>query len=151
MKYIGYHPGSYSLGGSRNGVLVRCQILRNTPNCCCPILWLSLELILCCQPEDDRWCEILERGRPLIRKDSFKRNARMRTMCYEPLALISDGQFHEFWSATTPRSPEDDNMKLHYKNFSPIYASLPVHRVTVLRELFSWLLSKDFWHKPVDW
>ena len=101
-------------------------------------------------PEDDRWCEILERGRPLSKRDTFKRNAHMWTMCSEPLALISDGQFHEFWSATTPRSStEDDNMKLHNKNYSPIYASLPVHRVTVLREPFSWLLSKCFWHKEV--
>jgi len=31
--------------------------------------------------------------------------------------------------------------------YGSIYASLPVLRVTVLREPFSWLLSKYFWHK----
>ena len=31
-------------------------------------------------------------------------------------------------------------------NFGPVYASMPVLRVTMLREPFSWLKSKFFWH-----
>jgi hypothetical protein len=36
-------------------------------------------------------------------------------------------------------------------SWSPLYASLPVLRVTVMRDPFSWLVSKYFWHlKPED-
>lgn len=34
------------------------------------------------------------------------------------------------------------------KSYSDVYASLPTLRAVVLREPFSWLQSKYFWHKP---
>ena len=91
-------------------------------------------------PEDKRWCDALQRGRPLVRQDLFNRNTYMWTKCSNPLAAIADGQFNEFWGGRSNRNKQNN------KNYSPLYASLPVHRVTVLREPFSWLLSKYFWH-----
>ena len=98
-------------------------------------------------PEDSRWCDALERGRPLTRSDDFDRNTQLWTNCSEPLALIADGHFHEFWGKTGAGGTRGDIIKAEYRNYSPIYASLPVHRVTVMREPLSWLLSKYFWHK----
>lgn len=97
-------------------------------------------------PEDSRWCNALKRGRPLTRDDEFNRNTQLWTNCSEPLALIADGHFHEFWGETGAVGTKGDIIKAEYRNYSPIYASLPVHRVTVMREPLSWLLSKYFWH-----
>lgn len=105
-------------------------------------------------PGDSRWCVALEMGRPTVlergrlgtRKDDFNRSTHLWTNCSDPLALITDGHFHEFWGKAGVGSTSDIT-KAEYRNYSPIYASLPVHRVTVIREPFSWLLSKFFWHK----
>lgn len=35
-------------------------------------------------------------------------------------------------------------------SWTPLYASLPVLRVTVMRDPFSWLLSKYFWHRSAE-
>jgi hypothetical protein len=35
-------------------------------------------------------------------------------------------------------------------NYAPLYASLPLQRVTILREPWSWLVSKFFWHHDLD-
>ena len=35
-------------------------------------------------------------------------------------------------------------------SWTPLYASLPVLRVTVMREPFSWLVSKYFWHRSPE-
>mmetsp|Transcript_29914 Transcript_29914/g.34398 ORF Transcript_29914/g.34398 Transcript_29914/m.34398 type:complete len:363 (+) Transcript_29914:347-1435(+) len=40
------------------------------------------------------------------------------------------------------------------KNFSPFYASMPLHRVTLFRDPWAWIVSKFFWHgleKVVPW
>lgn len=45
-------------------------------------------------------------------------------------------------------TPKSTNKKLAMAGYwSTIYASLPVLRVTILRDPFSWLCSKFFWHK----
>jgi hypothetical protein len=49
-----------------------------------------------------------------------------------------DEDFNVFWRQQT-KGPK----KL---NYSPIYASLPIHRAVLLRDPFSWLISKFFWH-----
>jgi hypothetical protein len=59
--------------------------------------------------------------------------------CGLPLAEQADRAFLEafFPSDTTTTT---------LKNFSPFYASMPLHRVTVMRDPWSWIISKFFWH-----
>jgi hypothetical protein len=68
--------------------------------------------------------------------------------CSAPLASRTDEQFRNFWaSVRTDRSIREGNAKNNDENnFSPIYASLPLHRVTILREPWSWLSSKFYWN-----
>jgi hypothetical protein len=76
--------------------------------------------------------------------------------CGVPLARKVDEQFLSFWEnrrhthesksiavASTTTTSHGINME---NNFSPIYASLPLHRVTILRDPWSWLGSKFFWN-----
>jgi hypothetical protein len=53
--------------------------------------------------------------------------------CGAPLAARMDAAFHEMYSS----SP----------NYAPFYASLPLHRVILVREPWAWIMSKFFWHK----
>jgi hypothetical protein len=49
-----------------------------------------------------------------------------------------DTAFNIFW--------HQQNKGQNTMNYSPIYASLPIHRAVLLRDPFSWLVSKFFWH-----
>jgi hypothetical protein len=76
--------------------------------------------------------------------------------CQVPLAAKWDTQFRDFWKDYYYRNVDDVDdvddsdtataMSNHVHHYGPIYASLPVQRVTVLREPFSWLMSEFFWH-----
>ncbi|KAL3913967.1 MAG: hypothetical protein SGILL_006284 [Bacillariaceae sp.] len=64
------------------------------------------------------------------------------TQCSAPIAAQADGQFQDFWkNAGAPERTQD---------YSSIYASMPLHRTTVMREPWSWVGSKFFWHRYPD-
>jgi hypothetical protein len=58
------------------------------------------------------------------------------------LAAEVDTAFDQFWNTIV-----SNDTTINITNYGPLYASLPVHRVTLLREPFSWLNSKFAWHK----
>ncbi len=62
----------------------------------------------------------------------FELDAAYET-CSRPLAEDADRAFREVFSSST--------------NYSPFYASMPVHRVTMMRDPWSWIISKFFWHQ----
>lgn len=68
--------------------------------------------------------------------------------CTLPIGQAADDLFRDFWKKSSStnsgnQSYIDDN------NYSPVYASMPVQRITMIREPFSWLLSKFFWDSKV--
>jgi len=82
-----------------------------------------------------RWCP---RGYKYKEKTLYDRPSDRKQYhaayetCGRPLAADADRAFMEAFSSTS--------------NFSPFYASMPVHRVTVMRDPWSWIVSKFFWH-----
>jgi len=44
-------------------------------------------------------------------------------------------------------SDADYSGKPQKLNYSPFYASMPLHRITLMRDPWSWVVSKFFWHK----
>lgn len=52
--------------------------------------------------------------------------------CGAPLAAKMDSAFHQVYSSA---------------DYSPFYASLPLHRVVLVRDPWTWIMSKFFWHK----
>ena len=79
------------------------------------------------------WCDQANVSRPL---QNFQHEQLYET-CSLPLAQQVDAM------ASVALSPHHDGV-IH--SSPPLYASLPVLRVTVLRDPFSWLMSKFFWH-----
>jgi len=68
--------------------------------------------------------------------------------CSKLLAEKADRLFLEsFYPSSSSPTPDGKQQKL---NYSPFYASMPVHRVTVLRDPWSWIISKFFWHRRKD-
>ncbi len=61
--------------------------------------------------------------------------------CSLPIGKDWDFKFQTLWRALDSATPNHVPV-----NYSPIYASLPVQRVTMVREPWSWLVSKFFWH-----
>ena len=78
--------------------------------------------------------------------DNFRIIDALRTQCLEPLGTEVDEVHHHFWTDLDTNGGHSlvNNGKL---NYASIYSSLPVHRVTMIREPFSWLMSKFFWHE----
>jgi len=60
--------------------------------------------------------------------------------CGKPLAESADKIFLDRFFPSSSGSGD----KL---NYAPFYASMPVHRITMIRDPWSWILSKFFWHK----
>ena len=75
----------------------------------------------------------------------FRPYRRSYTKCAQPKEAIMDQMAHHVVT--------EYNNNLNNKNMDPVIqyaqmiASLPVTRVTVLREIWSWLSSKFFWHE----
>eukprot|EP00531_Pseudo-nitzschia_arenysensis_P001738 CAMPEP_0116117408 /NCGR_PEP_ID=MMETSP0329-20121206/1556_1 /TAXON_ID=697910 /ORGANISM="Pseudo-nitzschia arenysensis, Strain B593" /LENGTH=535 /DNA_ID=CAMNT_0003610969 /DNA_START=362 /DNA_END=1969 /DNA_ORIENTATION=- len=68
--------------------------------------------------------------------------------CTLPIGQAADGLFRDLWKKSKStfsgnQSYIDDN------NYSPVYASMPLQRITMIREPFSWLISKFFWDQKV--
>lgn len=83
-------------------------------------------------PHDESWCPDQSQARPLDRSDIGKKYKQ----CGAPLASRMDSEFKQFWQQQTNE----------ISNYSPIYASLPLHRVVLLRDPFSYLLSQFIFH-----
>ena len=82
------------------------------------------------QHPDNIWCNETQDKVPLNANEKYKRDKLFVEKC------------------SRSRSNRIDQVLLDgEKNFAPIYASLPVLRSTLLREPWSWFLSKFFWHK----
>ena len=64
--------------------------------------------------------------------------------CSIPLAEKADRLFLESFYPPSSSTTDGKQQKL---NYSPFYASMPVHRVTLLRDPWSWIVSKFFWHR----
>ena len=113
------------------------------------------------RPESKEWCNRYNHSRPKSEDEYHE----VYKNCSIPLAKRVDGAAHEWirlqeklgQEYTRKASLKDDETDLwdhpslpemdHSHNWGPLYASLPVLRTTVLREPFSWLVSKFFWHK----
>jgi hypothetical protein len=110
-------------------------------------------------PVDRAWCPFLKKSRPAL-GDDYQGYAQ----CAVTLGLVVDKEafltvqarhYHPLTTTvTTTSTPRNDTLAaqlpqhLHdYMDWSHIYASMPVLRTTILREPFSWLVSKYFWHR----
>jgi len=89
---------------------------------------------------DEQWC-FGKSARPTTMREQKKGYA----LCGLPLGSKVDKQFKRYWDKLPKPATHSSTVGTEY-NFAPLYASLPVHRVVVIREPFSWLLSKFFWH-----
>jgi hypothetical protein len=94
-------------------------------------------------PEPYIWCL----GRRRHHRPMYERRYReLYDQCSVPISNYWDEKVQEYW--TNRSSIEgDDPIPL---NYAPIYASMPLQRVTLLREPWSWLVSKFFWHHDLD-
>jgi hypothetical protein len=88
-------------------------------------------------PKSKNWY----RNRKTPRPDHGRDFAQVYNKCSVPLAAQFDDEFERFWSQQYSTNQPT------IMNYSPIYASLPAHRATMLREPYSWLVSELFWHK----
>jgi hypothetical protein len=115
-------------------------------------------------PGDESWCPYMPKSRPSLGNDYEE-----YTQCSVTLGQVVDKEAFltvqarhshpqtnmtnsttttttttttrkETLGARVSRHPQD------YIDWSHIYASMPVLRTTILREPFSWLVSKYFWH-----
>lgn len=85
------------------------------------------------------WCPLRNRTRTIRRRDVLggPRVQKLHDICTRVLSSRMDTLFHSSWK----------EHNLTHTNYAPFYASLPVHRTVLLREPFSWLLSRFFWTK----
>lgn len=65
--------------------------------------------------------------------------------CSIPIGREWDEKFQSFWlnHKSFNKARRDSSEPV---NYSPIYASMPVQRITMMREPWSWLVSKFFWY-----
>ena len=87
-------------------------------------------------------------------RKSSSSSSRASRLMNQPYHIFYNQHYHQ---CVSPYEEEADNeviksvstmQKYNVTDWSVIHASLPVLRVTVLREPFSWLVSKFFWHWP---
>ena len=110
-----------------------------------------------------RWCPAgyvgyhssgIQYDRPTMSNANWEQNKDRYLNCAKPIAERTDRLFREFWNEQQTQEQEDSghsssssdsSSSIDENDYSPVYASLPLHRVTMLREPFSWLVSKFFW------
>ncbi|KAL3902485.1 MAG: hypothetical protein SGILL_010806, partial [Bacillariaceae sp.] len=94
--------------------------------------------------DDVIWCDegYRMRNRTLHGRPSHARHVLMGKGFYEncvsKIGAEADGRFQAFWQQSETPSK--------IKDYSDIYASMPLHRTTMMREPWSWVGSKFFWH-----
>lgn len=103
-----------------------------------------------------RWCPAgyvgyhsseIQYDLPKLSTNNWKQNKDRYLNCAKPIAEHTDRLFREFWNEqqTQQRDSSSSSSSID-ENYSPVYASLPLHRITMLRDPFSWIISKFFWH-----
>jgi hypothetical protein len=97
---------------------------------------------------DTMWCDqgyrmqqVLYHGRVPSAREIFMGNGYYHK-CVTKIAAEADRRFHAYWE----RREETENVRTS-NDYSDIYASMPLHRMTVMREPWSWIGSKFFWHR----
>ena len=97
---------------------------------------------------EDRWCPagyqgIRVRGqsynRPRYTNEKWNLNKDRFERCTEPIGKTVDRAFQELWNE---HHPDDGSF-----NYSPLYASMPLHRATMLRDPWTWVMSRFHWDK----
>jgi hypothetical protein len=94
------------------------------------------------EPNNTSWC--LEQNQTNISRPLHTYHAvkQVYDTCSIPLATKMDALSRRLFQTTDDN--DNDNQKNY--NYAPVYTSLPVQRVVMLREPFSWLISKLAWH-----
>lgn len=100
------------------------------------------------------WCKTnAKKSKTYPRPSLLKPYHDIFAECSAPIGDEVDASFKAFWHATQdntvwtgkPRSSSNESVGF-LLNYSPLYASLPVHRTTLVRDPYVWLISKFFWH-----
>ena len=107
------------------------------------------------------WCRSSYRGRGAFRPHTVNEYKSVYQQCSKPLASSVDGKAMEVLRSQLPHPlkhayagayvalknrPPSRSDHDYGPSWSPLYAALPVLRTTVVREPFTWLVSKYFWH-----
>ena len=101
-----------------------------------------------------RWCPAgytfksvsgTQYDRPKRATSDWKENESLYLNCTKPIAEDADRAFLKFWN----EHEQGRSDRTHDANYSPVYASMPLHRVTMVREPWSWLLSKFYWDAKI--
>jgi hypothetical protein len=99
------------------------------------------------QPGNTEWCPLGERlARPQNQVDYEQQYAQ----CSGRLMQLADKEaFHAVQRRPKFMASQPSHSLQHPFDidWSPLYASMPVLRVTVIRDPYSWLVSKFMWHK----
>ena len=107
------------------------------------------ELLKTLLPGNTDWCAYRSAGKArdihVARSEKIAEYKEMYEKCSVPRQFAADQKAaallrNDLWQKRRERTTDD-------YDWSPIYASLPVLRITVIREPFSWLISKFFWHR----
>jgi hypothetical protein len=87
---------------------------------------------------DPVWCPLQNKARATVSTVRLhNRNALVRHYeCSHNISLAIDIQFKSFWKDL-----------MDHENYASLYASLPVQRTIVIRDPWSWLLSRFFYHQ----
>ena len=107
-------------------------------------------------PRDKRWCLRFHKSRPRYpyvdnQEDSDDRKGyQIYNQCSTVLSMKYDSIFQELWkqqqSSIVTSAMSSASHGGPRTDYSSLYASMPVQRITMIREPFSWLLSKFYWH-----
>ena len=102
-------------------------------------------------PQNKQWCSFGNNSDP--RPGRIKDYDRLYSTCSIPLQDRVEKRVLSYFDNYAANLMMTDHNSFHDlsgdMDWSFLYASLPVLRVTIIREPFSWLISKFFWHhKP---
>jgi hypothetical protein len=96
-------------------------------------------------PNNKTWCPYYEIARPKEYNEStYIQCSATLAPAVDKHAVHAIHTLSSFFVSSS--SIQQQQQHIHNIDWSPIYASIPVLRTTLMREPFSWLLSKYFWH-----
>ena len=89
---------------------------------------------------DPVWCAMHNKTRTASRNDVLRDGEGRHKECSKDISEQMDTMFQKSWDTISA------NTNLG-KNYAPLYGSLPLHRIVLLREPFSWMVSRFFWNE----
>jgi hypothetical protein len=110
-------------------------------------------------PGDLSWCPYANKSRPVLAEDYVQDYvpcsvALGQVVDKEAFLTVRARHYHPAPTSNVSTSTRQLLLPPHpldYIDWSHIYASMPVLRTTIIRDPFSWLVSKFFWHSdPLD-